>query len=190
MVFSIVVTVALIITGIILWYSGKKEVVLKVLYLLVHKAEVYFKAGENQAKIDFVLKKIKEVIPKPFRWLWSDEWIKKQVVIILLDVEKQLNYQSTIDTIVNEVTKDAAVNAQNYALDAVGTVTNYLTDRLLKADVNGNTNLVDNETIKLINADIHNKINNGLDLRAFAQAKTDFKGNSEAVAGIEVKKTF
>lgn len=173
-----------------LWHKGQKKIVITALGFLIHKAEVYFSAGENQAKIDFVLRRIASFVPAYLRWLWNEEWIKKQVKLILLQVEKELGYQSKIESVISDTKKDIMQNVDAYVENTVLGTTNYFTSKLLTASVNGDTNLVDNNQIKLINAEIQEKIKSGLDLKAFANIKTDFDGNTEGNAGVEIKKSF
>lgn len=173
-----------------LWHKGQKKIVITALGFLIHKAEVYFLAGENQAKIDFVLRRIASFVPAYLRRLWNEEWIKKQVKLILLQVEKELGYQSKIESVISDTKKDIMQNVDAYVENTVLGTTNYFTSKLLTASVNGDTNLVDNNQINLINAEIQEKIKSGLDLKAFANIKTDFDGNTEGNAGVEIKKSF
>ena len=173
-----------------LWYKGQKKLVLTALGFLVHKAEVYFSAGENQAKIDFVLRRIGTFVHPALRWLWHEEWIKKQVVRILLRVEKELGYKNTLDDVAAKA-KDSVIDyAESYAKKSINTAVDYMTENLINANVGGDYNLVDNEQIKLLNAELKEKIGLGVNLKAFVSGETDFKGKSSAMAGLQLEKNF
>ena len=66
----------------VLWYKGKKELVKKILLGLVIQAENKYLAGDNQAKVDAVLKVVKTVLNRfwIFRYLVTEKdlksWIK------------------------------------------------------------------------------------------------------------------
>lgn len=188
-IFAVLVALA-IITGIVLWVKGQKKIVLDALALLIHKAEVYFSAGENQAKIDFVLRRIGTFIHPALRWLWHEEWIKKQVRKILLRVEKELGYKNTMDDVVAKAKDSVMDYAESYAKKSINTAVDYMAENLINANVEGDYNLVDNEQIKLLNADLKEKIGLGVNLKAFVTGETDFKGKSSAMAGLQFEKKF
>jgi hypothetical protein len=189
-ILMVILAIIVVLVGAVLWYKGQKQIVLKALGYMVHKAEVYFSAGKNQEKINFVLNKIKKIIPIYLQWLWNEEWIKKQVTIILLKVEKDLGYQSQVEIAVNATKKDIMQKVDAYVESSISGATNYFTSQLLAANVNGDPNLVDNNQINLINSELQKQIKLGVNLRAFANAKTDFKGNSQGTVGIELEKQF
>lgn len=190
MAIAVVLMVIVIAIGAVLWYRGQKKIVIDALALLVHKAEVYFSAGENQAKIDFVLRRIGTFIHPALRWLWHEEWIKKQVVKILLRVEKELGYKNTLDDVVAKA-KDSVIDyAESYARKSINTAVDYMTENLINANVGGDYNLVDNEQIKLLNAELKEKIGLGVNLKAFVTGETDFKGKNSAMAGLQFEKKF
>lgn len=188
-IFAILIALA-IITGIVLWLKGQKKIVLDALALLVHKAEVYFSAGENQVKIDFVLRRIGTFIHPALRWLWHEEWIKKQIKIVLLKVEKELGYQSTMDDVADKAKRSVVEYAESYAKKSITTAADYMTERLIGSNVGGDYNLVDNEQIKLLNAELKEKIGLGVNLKAFVTGETDFKGKNSAMAGLQFEKKF
>lgn len=188
-VFAVLVVVA-IVAGVWLWVNGKKKVVLDSLGFLVHKAEAYFSAGENQAKIDFVLRRIESFIDPRLRWLWNEKWIKKQVKIILLAVEKELGYKSTMDDVADKARREVLTYAEDYAKKSITTAADYMTERLLGANVNGDGNLVDNEQIKLVNKELKEKIGLGVNLKAFVTGETDLKGNNVVVGGMSFEKKY
>lgn len=188
-VFAVLVVVA-IVAGVWLWVNGKKKVVLNALGFLVHKAEAYFSVGENQVKIDFVLRRIKDFIHPGLRWLFNEEWVKKQVKIILLKVEKELGYTSTMDDVADKARREVLNYAEDYAKKSITAATDYMTERLLGANVNGDGNLVDNEQIKLVNKELKEKIGLGVNLKAFVQGETDLKGNNVVVGGMSFEKKY
>lgn len=188
-IFAVLVALA-IITGVVLWVRGQKKIVLDALALLVHKAEVYFSAGENQAKIDFVLRRIGTFIHPALRWLWHEGWIKKQVRSILLRVEKELGYKHIIDDVAEKAKANVIDYAESYAKKSINTAVDYMTENLINANVGGDYNLVDNEQIKLLNAELKEKIGLGINLKAFVTGETDFKGKSSAMAGLQLEKNF
>ena len=179
-----------IILAIILWLKGQKKVVLRALALLVHKAEVYFAAGENQVKIDFVLKKIKSFINPKLQWLFNEEWIKKNVKIILLKIEKELGYNSTMKDVASKAREEVLGYAERYAKKSISTAVDYMTEKLISSNVNGDYNIVDNEQIKLLNSELKGKIGTGVNLKAFVLGETDFKGKNSAMAGLQFEKKF
>lgn len=189
MTIAIIVAIILVAVATYLWYRGQKKVVLQALGFLVHKAEVYFSAGENQIKIDFVLRKIKGYIPFYLVWLWDEGWIKKEVKIILLEVEKSLGYQHIIDDVTEKAKNEVMQDAQNYAKKTVKVAADYMAEKLLGANVGGDYNLVDNEQVKMINAELKEKVSAGMNLRAYINGETDFV-KSNLTAGVEVEKKF
>lgn len=188
-IIALVLMVILIAVAAVLWYRGQKKLVLKALGFLVHKAEVYFSAGENQVKINFVLQKIRAYVPIYLVWLWNEEWIKRQVKIILLEVEKSLGYKHMIDDVTEKAKSAMMEDAQDYAKKTVKLAADYMTAKLLGANVNGDYNLVDNEQVKMINAELKEKVSAGMNLRAYINGETDFV-KSNLRAGVEVEKRF
>ena len=82
LIVNIVLTVLFVGVLAVLWYKGKKELVKKILLGLVIQAENKYLAGDNQAKVDAVLKVVKTVLNRfwIFRYLVTEKdlksWIK------------------------------------------------------------------------------------------------------------------
>lgn len=91
----ILVAIVIVVLG-VLWLTRHRRTVINIVDLAVSKAERAFKHGDNQAKLDFVLNKVRRYIPPYLQFLYSTEVIKKLIDAALLRIEKELDYQKTI----------------------------------------------------------------------------------------------
>lgn len=177
LIINLVLMVLFVIALTVLWLKGKKEVVKSIILQGVIKAEELFARGENQAKEDFVL----NIIAGYANQIWILKWITKDTL------KKWIKYAVDYMKVHLGSTAQRELGLKNLALDYTKTKVQELADKVVKADFNGDKNLIDNW--KAI--DLKNEVLGSIDKDfegVYAKLKTGFtKKTTSAEIGI-VKK--
>lgn len=146
----------------LLWYKGKKELVKKVLLGLVIQAEDKYLAGDNEAKVDAVLKVVKAVLDRfwIFRYLVTEKQLKSWIKWAVDYMQAHLGTTTEREEAMKKLALEFATNK----------VTE-LADNVTRADVGGNVNLADNDTVLHLKANLLEKIEK--DYNGFVNAKLE-----------------
>ena len=146
----------------LLWYKGKKELVKKVLLGLVIQAEDRYMNGENEAKTDAVLKVIVAFINRfwIFRLFVTEKALKSWIKWAVDYMQAHLGTTTEREEAMKKLALEFATNK----------VTE-LADNVTRADVGGNVNLADNDTVLHLKANLLDKIEK--DYNGFVTAKLD-----------------
>ena len=163
----------------VLWYKGKKELVKKILLGLVIQAENKYLAGDNQAKVDAVLKVVKTVLDKfwIFRYLVTEKDLKSWIKWAVEYMQAHLGTTSEREEAMKKLTLE-------FATDKV----NELADNVVRADVGGNVNLADNDTVLHLKENLLENIDKNFE-GVYAKLKTGFK-NKTTSAEVGIVKKF
>lgn len=88
----IILIVACIVTLSVLWYKIQKEGLRKIAIEFILIAEKTFESGEGKEKMYFVIDKIINVLPLPFRIILTSEDIEKFIQYIFDEIKEVLEY--------------------------------------------------------------------------------------------------
>ena len=146
----------------VLWYKGKKELVKKVLLGLVIQAEDRYMNGENEAKTDAVLKVIVAFVNRfwIFRLFVTEKALKNWIKWAVDYMQAHLGTTTEREEAMKKLALEFATNK----------VTE-LADNVTRADVGGNVNLADNDTVLHLKDNLLDKIEK--DYNGFVTAKLD-----------------
>ncbi len=90
---SIIVILAFILLVVVLAIRGKKQIIYKMLYALVHEAEDRYGSGTGSLKYAEVMTKIYSMLPPIIKFFITyetlDGWIEKQVAILKKELEEK-----------------------------------------------------------------------------------------------------
>ena len=165
-----IIIIAVFLGGlVVLWYRGKKDIVKKILLGLVIQAENKYLTGDNEAKTDAVLKVVKAVLDRfwIFRYLITEKQLKEWIKWAVDYMQSHLGTTSEREEAIKKLAVEFATNK----------VTE-LTNNVVRADVNGNINLADNNTVLHLKTNLLDKIEK--DYNGFVNAKleTGFSKNN------------
>ena len=171
--------VLLAIILVVLWYKGKKALVKDILREIVKEAEERFLKGDNQAKMDYVIKLILSFVNKFWilKYFITEKKLKKWINEAVACMQAHLGTTTERDEIIKNIATD-------YAKKKVFELSN----NLVKADYYGDKNLVSNSTIFDIRNNTLEKIDSDFE-GIYGNVKTAFKKNT-TVAELGFRKKF
>jgi len=174
-----IMIVVFIIILAVLWYNGKKALVKQILGEMVKEAEERFLKGDNQAKMDYVIKLILSFVNKFWilKYFITEKKLKKWIAEAVSYMQAHLGTTTEREEIIKNIATDYA---KKKVLE--------LSNNLIQSDYYGDKNLVSNSTVLDIRNNTLEKIDSDFE-GIYGNIKTAFKKNT-TVAELGFKKRF
>lgn len=163
----------------VLWYKGKKALVKDILREIVKEAEERFLKGDNQAKMDYVIKLILSFVNKFWilKYFITEKKLKKWINEAVVYMQAHLGTTTEREEIIKNIATDYA---KKKVLE--------LSNNIVQADFEGNGNLASNSTVIDLRNNTLEKIDEDFE-GIYGNIKTAFKKNT-TVAELVFRKRF
>jgi len=153
---------------VVLWYKGKKALVRQILGEMVKEAEERFLKGDNQAKMDFIIKPVMAFVNKFWilKYFITEKKLKKWINEAVVYMQAHLGTTTEREEIIKNIATDYA---KKKVLE--------LSNNIIQADYYGDKNLVSNSTVFDIRNNTLEKIDEDFE-GIYGNIKTAFKKNT------------